>query len=70
MAGTAVYEDFNFIVNWGGASQPMMSVSPLVRSNDVLEYRDGNEKLNSPHKAPRPGYRPRLSLELGLPPAP
>lgn len=52
MPATAVYEDFNFVVNWGGASQPMMSVSPLVRSNDVLEYRDGSDRLNSPHKAP------------------
>ena len=52
MAVPAAYEDFNFIVNWGGTNQRMMSVGPLMRSNDVLEFRDGGDRLNSGQKAP------------------
>lgn len=52
MAGPSAYEDFNFLVNWGGTNSKMMSVSPLIRSNDVLEYRDGGDRLNSAQKVP------------------
>ena len=40
MAAPATYEDFNFIVNWGGTNQRMMSVSPLMET--TVEYRDGD----------------------------
>jgi phage tail-like protein len=52
MSVPVAYEDFNFIVNWGGTNQRMMSVGPLMRSNDVLEFRDGGDRLNSGQKAP------------------
>jgi phage tail-like protein len=69
MAAPAVYEDFNFVVQWGGTNIYMMSVSPLVRSNDVLEYRDGGDKLNSPKKAPGITRYEPIVLERRLVPA-
>jgi len=66
-AGT--YEDFNFLVNWGGSNPRVMSVSPLVRSNDVLEYRDGGDRLNSAQKVPGLTRYEPIVLERRLQPA-
>jgi len=52
MASPAAYEDFNFLVNWGGTNKNMMRVGPLMRSNDVLEYRDGGDGTNVRQKVP------------------
>ena len=52
MPTNSVYGDFNFLVNWGGANQRMSRISPLIWSTEMMEYRDGGDKLNIHQKAP------------------
>jgi phage tail-like protein len=52
MPTNPVYGDFNFLVNWGGNNPRMSRISPLIWSTDILEYRDGGDKLTAPQKAP------------------
>ncbi|MBL8314030.1 MAG: phage tail protein [Rubrivivax sp.] len=49
------YVQFNFVVDWGagptdGPSAGFQEVSGLESSVDVIEYRNGNHKLNAPIK--------------------
>jgi phage tail-like protein len=60
------YKNFNFRVKWGGAYISGVSrISALVRSTEVVEYREGGDP-NTSHKSPgRTKYEP-ITLERGV----
>ena len=65
------YVQFNFVVDWGtgqtdGPSAGFQEVSGLESSVDVIEYRNGNHKLNAPIKLTGLNRVADVSLRRGL----
>jgi phage tail-like protein len=60
------YQNFNFRVKWDGAYIPGVSrVSALVRSTEVVEYREGGDP-NTSHKSPGRTKHEAITLERGV----
>ena len=51
-ANTDLLEGSSFLVNWGGARQEMLRVSPLRWSTSVVDQRSGSNILNATQKGP------------------
>jgi len=61
----AILEDFNFKVKWDGQYISGISkVSPLVRTTEVVEHRDGGSPTVSSKSPGRTSYQP-ITLERG-----
>jgi phage tail-like protein len=60
------YKNFNFRVKWDGAYIPDVSrISALVRSTEVVEYREGGDP-NTSHKSPGRTKFEAITLERGV----
>jgi phage tail-like protein len=60
------YMNFNFRVKWDGAYIPGVSrISALVRSTEVVEYREGGDP-NTSHKSPGRTKFEAITLEGGV----
>jgi len=60
------FKNFNFRVKWDGAHIPGVSrISALVRSTEVVEYREGGDP-NTSHKSPGRTKFEAITLERGV----
>ena len=60
------YKNFKFRLKWDGRYIAGVSkISPLVRSTDVVEYRDGGDPSSS-HKSPGRTKYEAITLERGV----
>jgi phage tail-like protein len=60
------FKNFNFRVKWDGAYIPGVSrISALVRSTEVVEYREGGDP-NTSHKSPGRTKFEAITLERGV----
>ena len=64
---TDPYSRFNFLLEIGGVTQAGFSeVSGLVSETEVIEYREGGDKRNTPRKIPGLTRYGNLVLKRGL----
>jgi phage tail-like protein len=60
------YKNFNFRVKWDGVYIPGVSrISALVRTTEVVEYREGGDP-NTSHKSPGRTKYESINLERGV----
>lgn len=60
------YKNFKFRIKWDGRYVAGVSkISPLRRSTDVIEYRDGGSS-NSPRRMPGQTHYDPITLERGV----
>lgn len=65
------YADFNFLVNLGDSDPASVKagfteISGLSMSVSVIEYRNGNDKLNTPRLIPGLAKAPEVCLSRGI----
>ena len=67
-ANTDSLEGCSFLVNWGGARQEMLRVSPLRWSTSVVEQRSSSNILNVTQKGPGPFAYGPITIEREIVP--
>ncbi len=57
---------FQFVVDWGGASSGFSEISGLSVETEVIEYREGNDKVQTVRKLPGLHKFGNITLKRGI----